>query len=778
MSTLYADTPLPTYSDQAKACVQNIPKAAKSYVKGLFPIVRWLPNYNTVWLTGDLIAAVTAGSLIIPQGIAYAKIANLPPIFGLYTSFIGVITYPLLGTSKDISIATSAIMSLLVGQVVQKFTSTSQYISGEWTLSDIAITLCLFSGLICMFLGLLRLGPLFHFICQPTIAGFMAGSGLTIVINQLKNIFGIPNINTTEAPYLVFGKTLANLNHARIDAAFGVVSVVFLYAVKYLAQYLTRRYPQYARPLFFFSITRSIVVMVVSTLIAFLVNHYGHYEKSPIQIIGPIQSGFQSMGVPHIKESVLSQLLPDIPSIVVLLIMEHGAVSSSLGSISDYKVDISQEFLSLGVANIFGAFFCAYPGTGAFARTAVVSKSGARTPLSSFFVGIIVILSIYFFTPAFQYIPLASLSAIIAHSVTDLIWGPSVWKRYWDADPSELVIFACAYIISLFARIDIAVYVPIALSLVIQLYRTARPKYAVIGHTHTITDAKKIDINSLEHAIYSPVNHPTLGVYTQPIDSDIICFRPEENIVFQNSAFIFDKLLYEIKQRTRRGNPLPTKKGDRLWNYSSDCTDDTEKPLLHSVILDLSGVHQMDFTGMGQLVDAAVATERHTGHPVHWYIVLSDSLALRKLLLFAGFGQQRRASTIRGRFISDLQSSGNQKGHLPGIEGCSITAQIPKFDHSIEDDDLSGNQELRIENLKDVASSATSLDTHGASSGDSELCYCQLEPMKLESVACIRDRYPYFFNSIPDAAYAIFEKKRMNDSNLSSIVVESDGDDD
>jgi sodium-independent sulfate anion transporter 11 len=233
-------------------------------------------------------------------------------------------------------------MSLLVGQVVQKFTSTEQFISGEWTLADAAITLCLFSGIICMFLGLLRLGPLFHFISQPTIAGFMAGSGLTIVINQLKNIFGIPNISTSEAPYLVFGKTLANLNHARIDAAFGVISVAFLYAVKYLAQYLTRRYPQYARPLFFFSITRSIVVMVVSTLVTFLVNHYGHYEKSPIQILGPIQAGFQDMGVPHIKGSVLSQLVSDIPSIVVLLIMEHGAVSSSLGSISDYKGKLNQ----------------------------------------------------------------------------------------------------------------------------------------------------------------------------------------------------------------------------------------------------------------------------------------------------------------------------------------------------------------------------------------------------------------------------------------------------
>jgi sodium-independent sulfate anion transporter 11 len=392
---------------------------------------------------------------------------------------------------------------------------------------------------------------------------------------------------------------------------------------------------------------------------------------------------------------------------------------------------------------------------------------------------------------------LASLSAIIAHSVTDLIWGPTVWKRYWDADLSELVIFSCAYVISLFTRIDIAVYVPIALSLVIQLYRTARPKYAIIGRislenknsdekeiSHAIADGKTtdvcIDVDSFKHTIYSPVNHPTLGIYTQPIDNGVICFRPEENIVFQNGAFIFDKLLYEIKQRTRRGSPLPTNKGDRLWNYSNDCVNDDGKPLLHSVILDLSGVHQMDYTGMGHLVDAAVATERHTGHPVHWYIVLSDSLALRKLLLFAGFGHQRRASNVRGRFISDLKDTGNQKGHLPSIGGCKTTVKVSKFDHGPQDD-LSENQELQIENLKNVAGSETSLDTNVASSSDSNLCYCLLQPVDIESVTCVRDRCPYFFNSIPDAVYAILRNKNLGNSHLDdlgSVVVESDGNDD
>jgi sodium-independent sulfate anion transporter 11 len=228
----------------------------------------------------------------------------------------------------------------MVGQIMGKYVATAQYISGEWTLADVATTLSLFTGFIILFIGVFRLGALFHFISQPAVAGFIAGSGLTIVINQFCKIFGVPNINTSQAPYMVFGQTLIHLNQSTADAALGISALIYLYGVKYLSQYLTRRYPQHNRLIFFFNTSRSIVVLVFSTLICFLVNHLGDFEKSPLSIIGNVPAGFNHMAVPTIKPDVLTFFISDLPGIVVLLVMEHGAISTSLGKVFDYKGNI------------------------------------------------------------------------------------------------------------------------------------------------------------------------------------------------------------------------------------------------------------------------------------------------------------------------------------------------------------------------------------------------------------------------------------------------------
>lgn len=225
----------------------------------------------------------------------------------------------------------------MVGQVMGKFIASPQYLSGEWTMADAAINLSFFSGIVVLLIGLLRLGSLFHFISQPAISGFMAGSGLTIVINQFSKIFGVPDINTSEAPYLVFGKTLINLNHSTVDAAFGVAAIIYLYGVKYLSIYLIRHYPQHGRLIFFFNTSRSIVVLVFGTLLCYMINHFGHFTTSPIKIIGVVPAGFGHMNVPQLNTDIVSFFTADLPGIIVLMIMEHGVISNSLGKISDYK---------------------------------------------------------------------------------------------------------------------------------------------------------------------------------------------------------------------------------------------------------------------------------------------------------------------------------------------------------------------------------------------------------------------------------------------------------
>lgn len=468
---------------------------------------------------------------------------------------------------------------------------------------------------------------------------------------------------------------------------------------------------------------------------------------------------------------------------------------------------MSQELFSNGLGNVLGAFFCSYPGTGAFARSAVMSKSGARTPLASFFVGIIVVLAIYVFTPAFKYIPMASLCAIIAHSVTDLIFGPTVWRKFWDLNPVELLVFACAYIISLFTRIDIAVYVPVVLSVLVQLYRSARPGYAVLGRVDLdpelgdMTNEKRTKqqefedtnaVDTLDHTLFFPQNHPTLGSYVQPIDSGIVCFQPQENIVFQNAAFTFDKLFEEIEHTTRRGKLPAEKMGDRPWNNTEGVGKSQLKPLLHSVVLDLSGVHQMDYSGMEALTDAAVTAERYSGQHVHWYIVTGESMAVRKALLFAGFGNQRSDGKTPGRFLSDLRHGVPEDGHRPGVEGCRSYDPHAAVSHDDEKNDF--DQVVVIEQVerqerrpsfmhkamgRSNQDSSSTLDQDAQPYSDSaQWCYCHNTSIAPNSkITAVHDRFPFFFRSLHEAVRAALIGKAISASHpLDNISVISDRD--
>lgn len=477
---------------------------------------------------------------------------------------------------------------------------------------------------------------------------------------------------------------------------------------------------------------------------------------------------------------------------------------------------MSQETFVTGLSNVLGSFFCAYPCTGAFSRSAVMSKSGARTPFASFFVGLIVILSIYVFTPAFYYISNAALAAIIAHSVADLISGPAVWKKFWELNPSELVIFSSAYIISLFTRIDISVYVPVCISIIVQLYRSARPRYAVLGRMDLDPERGNMsyyndekcsnvyaisDIASLDHTMFFPLDHPTLGEYTRPIDAGVVCFQPQENILFQNAAYVFEKLVDEIETSTRRGKPPAEKMGDRPWNNTEAIGKSNEKPLLQSVILDLSGVHQMDYSGMEALIDTAITTERYSGQHVHWYIVTGSSPAVRKALLFAGLGNQRRSVKTAGRFLSDLRHGNEEGGHRPGVRGCRTYDRKLDAMRVVDDEknNIKPDQVVVIEQVrKDRRTSClplaigkksqeTTSEEITKQSGlnttetndSSQWCYCRCDSSAsdISHIANVQDRFPFFFKSLHDAVRAaLVEKENKDNYSLDTISVISDRD--
>ncbi|CAO3684430.1 unnamed protein product [Umbelopsis ramanniana] len=697
--------------------------------------------------------------------MAYAKIAGLPPQFGLYSSFVGVVIYCLFATSKDISIGTTAIMSLLVSQIISSVLAETS----DYTAPQIAITLALFGGIIVFFIGIVRLGLLVDFICQPTITGFMAGSALTIIINQSNQVFGITGIDTHEAPYLVFGKTLAGLGRTQVDAAFGLGSLVFLYGVKFLCAKCSQRYPQHARKFFYINVARNAVLVIFTTLLSYLITM--HKTTSPFHVLGPVPAGFQGMEVPVLNTHLLSLVATKLPSVVVLLIMEHVAIAKSLGKMTDYKIDVDQEIISIGLTNIIASFFSAYPSTGSFSRSAVMSKSGARTPLVGLFVAVIVVLALYALTPAFYYIPTAALAAVIIHAVSDLIAGPAVWKRLWSIHPWEFMIFLTAMVITLFTSVDLGIYVPVALSLVIQLYRTARPAYSILGKLvlqgpKQATSAVQEQTNA--GTMYYPMSHPSLKNNLTQIAPGIIAFRPEESLIFQNASFVFDKLTDEIKRTTRRGEALPEKYGDRAWNEAMGANaPDESLPLLRAIVMDLSGVHQMDSTGTDALVETARQAERYSGQTCRWHLVGVEADTVRRGLLACGFGLQRRGTQTF--FVNDFVNM-DEKGHRHGDEGCLKRSASTNSDSNPNKWDIKEkNPAENITTVEDIekghpiemvsvepngAGSSSTTDDAAVSSDDaSEYCRCHLDGSLdvNEPIGLVRDKWPYFHQTMEEA---------------------------
>lgn len=563
------------------------------------------------------------------------------------TAFVGLCVYCLFATSKDISIGPTAVMSLLVGQTVTRITSVHKDITGP----EIAVALSLLTGAIAMFIGLVRLGILVDFIPAPAIAGFMTGSAITISIGQFPKLFGIKTVNTQDSSYLIFGNFFKHLPDTQLDVAFGLSALVWLYGVRFGCQYLTKRYPKYATTLFFVSIMRNGVLVIFATLIAFLMN-IGK-SVSPISILKTVPPGFQAMAVPKISTNLISAVASSLPSGVVILILEHVAISKSFGRINDYTIDPNQEIIAIGFTNIWASFFGAYPSTGSFSRTAIKARSGVKTPIAGIFSAIIVLLALYALTPAFYFIPDATLAAVVIHAVADLVSGPDYIKRLGKISLWELFIFVSGVIITFFTTVEYGIYVSVCLSILILLFRIARPRFWSLGRiplsssTGAIqTTAEKSELlDRQQNYLYVPQNHPSLGKLVEDLPAGILMCRIDESFTYPNSSYIADRIILYCKEHTRRAN-IVLSKGDRAWNDDANPVRDAARanlPRLHALVIDFASVNRLDSSGLQAIVDAQNALNRYAGHHVEFHFSNILHPAIRRSLIVSGFANQPRA---------------------------------------------------------------------------------------------------------------------------------------
>uniref|UniRef100_A0A1D1Y0I0 Putative sulfate permease C3H7.02 n=1 Tax=Anthurium amnicola TaxID=1678845 RepID=A0A1D1Y0I0_9ARAE len=617
----------PDVKETTKETLQHFPSHAAEYVKSLFPIAGWIGRYNMIWLAGDLIAGLTAGAVVIPQGMAYAKVAGLPPEYGLYSSFVGVSLYFLFATSKDITIGPTAVMSLLMGQSIASILSEPGH---KFNNIELASSFALFSGLFSLILGLLRLGIVVDLIPAPVIAGFTTGSAITISIGQIAKLMGIPKIVSTEPCYLVLGKTLAGLPKTQYDAIFGFLSLIYLYCVKYGSRYAGKRWPNHERLFFFIEILRNITVVIIATIFSFVVN-IGK-KTSPISILKTIPSGLH-VGVPNVGSDMFSELGMRLVSVIFILILEHVAIAKSFGRINDYKITESQEFIAIGVTNAVGSFFHAYPATGSFSRTAIKSKSGVRTPLAGVFSGVLVIIALYS-TAAFYYIPDAVLAAVIIHAVLDLISGPQYVKQLWKISFWDFMVFTVGVIVTFFTTVENGIYASVGLALVVLLVRVARPKFDSLGQITLQTKGGE------KRYAYVPIDHPAFESAVNPPDG-VLIFRLKESLTYLNANYLDTEIVEYARKSTKRFYRQATNKGDRPWNELSHAKEEenkSEKPRLNAVIFDFAAVSIIDSTGIQALSDTRKELNKHADQQVEYHFANIINENIEEVLIIAGFG--------------------------------------------------------------------------------------------------------------------------------------------
>ncbi|KAJ4480514.1 sulfate transporter family-domain-containing protein [Lentinula edodes] len=697
--------PVVTVKDWFSQFNRNPIQQAINYVVALFPIIGWISRYNLGWLTGDVIAGLTVGIVLVPQGMSYAQIATLPVQYGLYSSFVGVLIYCFFATSKDVSIGPVAVMSLTVSQIIAHVDDAHP---GKWEGPEIATTVAFICGFIVLGIGLLRLGWLVEFIPAPAVSGFMTGSAINIASGQVPGLMGITGFNTRAATYLVIIDTLKGLPITTRDAAFGLTGLFALYAIRILCDFFTKRYPRRARVFFFISVFRNAFVIVMLTIASWLYTRHrgGTKGKFPIKILGTVPAGLQHVGQPTIDPELVSALAGELPVATIILLLEHIAISKSFGRVNNYKINPNQELIAIGVTNTIGSCFGAYPATGSFSRSALKSKSGVRTPAAGILSAIVVIVALYGLTPAFFWIPNAGLSAIIIHAVADLVASPRQVYSYWRVSPLEFLIWAAAVLVTIFSTIEIGVYVSVCVSLALLLIRVAHPRGYFLGKITLRTDAPG---SKDQRDVFVPLARDGMtnpDIKVSPPAPGVIVYRFEESYLYPNSSIVNSVLVDYVKANMRRGKDMSNVKlSDRPWNdpgpRQADAAYEQERnsnlPDIHAVVLDFSTVSHIDTTATQALIDTRNEIERWADHPVEFHFATILSPWIRRALVAGGFGLGSPSSRapheiaavvpyrdgLGDRQLSDLRQ--NVREQADDIEaGLSTSAQGKESINSFE----------------------------------------------------------------------------------------------
>lgn len=427
----------------------------KSSITTYIPFLDWIRSYSGDEAKGDLNAGITVGIMLVPQGMAYAMLAGLPPIYGLYASIVPLILYAVFGTSRQLAVGPVAMVSLLVLAGVGEMAEI-----GSDRFIQLAILTAMGVGIFQFAMGLFRMGFLVNFLSHPVLSGFTSAAALIIGASQVRNLLGLDLPRTNYIHEIIWGLFQKISDIDPFTAAIGIGSI----AIIILLRKWKKTFPS------------ALVVVVLGTIVtyAFGLNDAG------VKIVGDIPEGLPSFKLTSFSWTDLKLIFPTILVISLVGYMESIAVAKAIANKRGYKVDPNQELIGLGVANIGGALFQSYPTTGGFSRTAVNDQAGARTGMASIISAIIIGLTVLFLTPLFYYLPSAVLASIIMVAVAGL-FDTQEMKDLWKTDKKDLGMLMVTFIATLVLGIEEGIATGVLLSLGMVIYSSTKPHSTELG---------------------------------------------------------------------------------------------------------------------------------------------------------------------------------------------------------------------------------------------------------------------------------------------------------
>lgn len=484
-------------------------------IKKIIPILDWLPKYKKEFLTNDVTAGLTVGIMLIPQGMAYAMIAGLPPVFGLYAALIPQIIYVTLGTSRQLAVGPVAMDSLLVasGLGALSLSGIDEYIT-------MAVFLALLMGSLQLILGILKAGFLVNFLSKPVISGFTSGAAIIIGLSQLKHLLGVEITRSNQIHLLIMNalEKITEINRQTLLIGIGAILLIKL------VKSINKKYDQ--------KIPAALVVVVLGIILVYLSQPYLQH----IKIVGNVPDGLPKFTVPSVNIDKVSQLIPIAITLALIAFMEAISVAKAVEEKhNDYEINPNQELIALGLSNIIGSLFQSYPTTGGFSRTAVNDQAGAKTGIAALLSALLVGLTLLFLTPLFYYLPNSVLAAIIMVAVFGLIDFKYPLHLFYKRK-DEFFLLIGTFIITTTVGIKEGIILGVLFSLLIMVYRISIPHIAVIAR-----------ISGTDY-------YKNTERFNESTDSreDILAIRIDAQLFFGNKDFFKKELMRHINSKKEK----------------------------------------------------------------------------------------------------------------------------------------------------------------------------------------------------------------------------------